>query len=113
MCIRRRSRTFAVWSNCRRLGWKATAPPVKCDVFLFTDFVLFLRAKSGTAAKVEKKHHRYHSGEQTFLLLREDVGRVEEKGDHRSIEQRVMAYTPRVHFDVARDTRCCLVKKTR
>ena len=52
-----------------------------CDVFVFTDYVLFFEAKNSTSHKLGKKTYRCKSGEQLFLLLREDVGRVEEQGE--------------------------------
>ncbi len=51
----------------------------KCDVFVFTDCVLFFRTNHSAVA--DERRYRYRAGDQIFLLLREDVGLVEEQGE--------------------------------
>jgi len=72
--------TGVVCSFYEPSGFSHQNEGTKCDVFVFTDSIWFFRAKKSTLEKLNKAHYRCRSGEQHFLLLREDVAAVQEIG---------------------------------
>jgi len=72
--------TGVVCSFYEPSGFSHQNEGTKCDVFVFTDSIWFFRAKKSTLEKLNKAHYRCRSGEQHFLLLREDIAAVQEIG---------------------------------